>query len=111
MSTTRAYAADDEQMANRDRAEGQHRVSGCGVDFRQRPQRVCEPHESPRDVRLMCGIDPDGESMRSAWDQWMADQDAFFTRDRTRERVDLIVDGSPTLPNDPETEFVVIGAS
>ena len=64
--------------------------------------------ESPREVRLKRGIERDGESMRPAWDRWMAEEDAFFDSDRTRERADIIVDGSPTLPHDPETEFVAI---
>jgi uridine kinase len=64
--------------------------------------------ESPREVRLKRGIDRDGEAMRPAWDRWMAEEDAFFESDWTRERTDLIVDGSPTLPHDPETEFVAI---
>jgi riboflavin biosynthesis pyrimidine reductase len=59
-------------------------------------------------VRLKRGIERDGASMRPAWDRWMAEEDAFFDRDRTRKRTDLIVNGSPTLPHDPETEFVTI---
>jgi hypothetical protein len=64
--------------------------------------------ETPREMRLERGIERDGESMRPAWDRWMAEEDAFYARDRTRERADLIVDGSPTLPHDPETEFVTV---
>jgi uridine kinase len=67
--------------------------------------------ETPREMRLRRGIERDGESMRPAWDQWIAEEDAFFARDRTRERADLIVDGSPTLPHDPETEFVTVDRS
>jgi uridine kinase len=64
--------------------------------------------EAPREVRLKRGIERDGESMRPAWDRWMAEEDAFFARDRTRERADLVVDGSPTLPHDAELEFVAL---
>jgi uridine kinase len=62
--------------------------------------------ESPREVRLSRGLERDGEAMRPAWDRWMAGEDVFFARDRTRERADLVVDGSPTLPHDPEIEFI-----
>jgi hypothetical protein len=65
--------------------------------------------ESPREMRLDRGIERDGESMRPAWDRWMAEEVAFFARDRTRQRADLIVDGSPTLSHDPEVEFVALG--
>ena len=64
--------------------------------------------ETPREMRLRRGIERDGESMRQAWDRWMAEEDAFYACDRTRERADLIVDGSPTLAHDPDTEFVAL---
>ena len=62
--------------------------------------------ESPREVRLARGLERDGEAMRLAWDKWMAEEDAFFERDGTRERADVIVDGAPTLSHDPDVEFV-----
>jgi uridine kinase len=62
--------------------------------------------ETPRDQRLARGISRDGEPMRPQWDSWMAEEDAFFERDGTRDRADLIVDGSPTVPHDPDLEFI-----
>jgi adenylate kinase family enzyme len=35
-----------------------------------------------------------------------AEEDAFFERDGTRDRADLIVDGSPSEPHDPDLEFI-----
>jgi uridine kinase len=62
--------------------------------------------EAPRDSRLARGLERDGDAMRTQWEQWMAEEDAHFAADRTRDRADLIVDGAPSIPHDPEEEFV-----
>jgi uridine kinase len=62
--------------------------------------------ETPRATRLARGIARDGESMRPEWDAWMEAEDAFFERDRARERADVVVDGAPTERHDPDAEFV-----
>jgi uridine kinase len=62
--------------------------------------------ETPRAVRLARGIDRDGEEMRPQWQAWMAEEDAHYAADRTTERVDLIVDGAPSLAHDRSSEFV-----
>lgn len=67
--------------------------------------------EAPRAERMSRGIARDGETMRPAWEHWMAEEDAHFARDRTRDRADLIVDGSPSAPHDPDEEFVALGAT
>jgi len=36
----------------------------------------------------------------------MAEEDAFYAKDPVRDRADLIVEGDPALPHDPETELV-----
>jgi len=64
--------------------------------------------DTPRDERMARGIARDGESMRLAWEQWMAEEDVHFARDRTRERADVIVDGAPSVPHDPDEEFVAL---
>jgi uridine kinase len=64
--------------------------------------------EAPREERMTRGIARDGESMRPAWEQWIAEEDVHFARDRTRERADVIVDGAPLVPHDPEEEFVAL---
>lgn len=50
--------------------------------------------EAPPADRLTRGLRRDGESHRALWDRWMVEETAFFTEDRTRERADLVVDGT-----------------
>lgn len=48
--------------------------------------------EAAPDLRLDRGIARDGEDMRGAWEQWRRDEDALFTRLRTRAHADVVVD-------------------
>ena len=50
--------------------------------------------ETPDDVRLRRGIERDGEQMRQHWLDWRVREDAMFARQRTRERADVVVDGT-----------------
>ena len=50
--------------------------------------------EVPRDLRLVRGMERDGEQMRSHWLTWMEDEEAVHARERTRERADVLVDGT-----------------
>ena len=50
--------------------------------------------EAPRNLRLARGIARDGEEVLPQWQQWLADEDALFRRERTWERADVIVDGT-----------------
>jgi len=59
-----------------------------------------------RDLRLARGIERDGEALRSPWERWMVDEDAHFAEDDTIAGVDVLVDGAPTVPHDPEREYV-----
>ncbi len=59
-----------------------------------------------RDLRLDRGIGRDGEALRGEWIRWMALEDAHFAQDRTVDRVDVVVDGAPSAPHDPERQFV-----
>ena len=36
----------------------------------------------------------------------MQREDAFFAEDGTRDRADLIVDGAPSAPHEPEVELL-----
>ena len=55
--------------------------------------------EVPADVRLARGLARDGEAMRESWLAWMADEAAEFAREGTRDRADVVVDGTvPPLP-------------
>ena len=50
--------------------------------------------EAPRELRLARGIARDGEQVRPRWLQWMDDENALFARERTRQRADVVVDGT-----------------
>lgn len=50
--------------------------------------------EAPRELRVARGRARDGEAVLPYWLAWMADEDALFARERTRERADVAVDGS-----------------
>jgi len=64
--------------------------------------------DADRDLRLARGIARDGEAMRGEWVRWMADEDRHFAADDTRSRANIVVDGAPTLPHDPEREYVAL---
>lgn len=49
--------------------------------------------ETPRDVRLRRGLERDGNSHRALWLRWMAEEEAFFREDGTRDRADFRVTG------------------
>jgi hypothetical protein len=50
--------------------------------------------EAPDDVRLARGLARDGERLRTHWLAWMDEEAAEFARERTRERADVVVDGT-----------------
>lgn len=54
--------------------------------------------EVPRDLRLARGIARDGEQVREHWLTWMSDEDGVHARERTRERADILVDGTGHTP-------------
>lgn len=54
--------------------------------------------EAPRDLRLRRGLARDGEELREQWLRWVDDEEALFRRERTRERADVVVDGSESEP-------------
>lgn len=53
--------------------------------------------EAPHDERMRRGIERDGEAFAPHWEQWAADEAALFARERTRERADVVVDGTAPL--------------
>jgi RecA/RadA recombinase len=59
-----------------------------------------------RDLRMARGIERDGEALRQHWERWMVAEDAHFAEDGTLAGVDVVVDGAPTVPHDPEHEYV-----
>jgi uridine kinase len=63
--------------------------------------------ETSNATRLERGIDRDGEALRDRWLDWMRWEREHFAAERTRDRADLVVDGSPSVSYDPEREVVV----
>src|SRR6266508_261756 len=63
--------------------------------------------ETTNTIRLERGIERDGEALRDRWLDWMRWERDHFATERTRQRADLIVDGAPEVPHDPEQEIVV----
>jgi acetylornithine deacetylase/succinyl-diaminopimelate desuccinylase-like protein len=61
-----------------------------------------------RQLRLARGLERDGEGLRDEWLRWMAAEDRHFAEDRTADRVDLIVEGAPDVPHDPDRELVCL---
>jgi hypothetical protein len=54
--------------------------------------------EADDDLRLARGMTRDGWAMEDRWRQFMADESAMFARDRTRDRADVLVDGTGRTP-------------
>ncbi len=50
--------------------------------------------DTPSDVRLDRGLARDGESLREDWLAWRAREEEMFAHERTRERADVVVDGT-----------------
>jgi uridine kinase len=50
--------------------------------------------EAPYDVRLRRGLDRDGAAFAPHWEQWARDERELFGREHTRERADVVVDGT-----------------
>jgi uridine kinase len=50
--------------------------------------------EAPWELRLRRGVERDGEALRGRWVRWQQDEAAHFERERTRDRADVLVDGT-----------------
>ena len=50
--------------------------------------------EAPADVRLARGLARDGREQEVHWRRWQAREPALFAAERTRERADVVVDGT-----------------
>jgi uridine kinase len=50
--------------------------------------------EAPYDERLRRGLERDGDAFAPHWEQWARDEQDLFAREHTRERADVIVDGT-----------------
>jgi hypothetical protein len=49
--------------------------------------------EVPFELRMARGLERDGAEVTDHWRRWADDEQELFTRERTRERADLILDG------------------
>jgi uridine kinase len=54
--------------------------------------------EAPAEVRLARGVSRDGEPLREEWVRWMRLEAAFAATNHTRERADILLDGTPDRP-------------
>lgn len=50
--------------------------------------------EAPREVRWHRVLERDGAELEPRWRDWFAAEDAWFAQDATRDRADLVVDGT-----------------
>jgi uridine kinase len=74
-------------------------VEGCGA-----AQRSVDAFaslriwvEAPAALRLERGLARDGEAIRAEWERWMTLEAEHFARESTRERADVLVDGTVGL--------------
>lgn len=54
--------------------------------------------EAPHDLRLARGLARDGEAFAPHWESWARDEARVLAADRTRERADVLVDGTGAAP-------------
>jgi uridine kinase len=53
---------------------------------------------APRDLRLARGVERDGPALRARWEEWQTAEEPVLAAQRTRERADVIVDGTGADP-------------
>ncbi|MEW9501688.1 uridine kinase family protein [Jeotgalibacillus marinus] len=65
--------------------------------------------DSPRDLRLARGIERDGEQKRHLWEKiWMPDEELYIETQKTKDKVDLIIDGAGKQSNIKKLEINVL---
>lgn len=84
-------------------------VEGCGSSPRAADRLIGLRAwvEAPPDVALARGLARDGVDLDRRLPAWKKLEAAYFAREDTRQRADLLVDGNPAQPPsfDPETAF------
>ena len=53
--------------------------------------------ETPRAERLRRGLERDGPGALTEWQSWMAGEDHHYANDPTRERANLVIDGTSKI--------------
>lgn len=76
-------------------------LEGCGCSVRPAGDYAAVRVwvEAAAEVRKDRGIARDGAAYAPHWDRWMAQEQALFTADGTRERADLVIDTTPPDAN------------
>jgi uridine kinase len=71
-------------------------LEGCGSAPRAVDGRVALRLfvEAPPEMCLSRGVSRDGEALRADWVRWQAVEATQFAIERTRERADLVIDGT-----------------
>jgi len=64
--------------------------------------------QTPRETCLERGLERDGQAALGRWQRWMADEDLYVGAEHPEERAAVVVDGAPTVPHDPEVDFVAL---
>ncbi len=74
-------------------------LEGCGSAPRRVDGRAVVRLfvEAPPELCLSRGIARDGESLRAEWVRWQVSEATYFGTERTRERADVIIDGTVPL--------------
>jgi len=65
--------------------------------------------ETSRAERLRRGLERDGDHMAEFWRWWMAAEDRYVLDEHPDVHADIRVSGEPSVPHDPDTEFVQLG--
>lgn len=65
---------------------------------------------APDELRLTWAVARDGPGILPELRRWHAGERAHFAADATADAVDLIVDGAPAVPHDPDREYVRLPA-
>ncbi|QKG26600.1 uridine kinase [Actinomadura verrucosospora] len=69
-------------------------VEGVGSSWAESPAACRIWIDAPYELRRARALDRDGLEYADAWDRWSARESAFFTKDGTRDRADLHIDGT-----------------
>ena len=75
-------------------AEGLLILEGVGAAWRDSPAAYRIWVDAPRAVRRARALERDGAEYADAWDAWAERETRHFTADGTRDRADLLVDGT-----------------